>query len=257
LARWAKDYGKDLNLDPDIPEDLGDRQGDISVPLLSIAEQAGGDWPARAHAALLASFKYANLIGVAPDRLQRPITAAQLADALLPYRIAPQSIRIGAVTNKGYYRHQFTEAWARYLPPDEENSDQAEMPPQPEDVARPNGKDDNDQTVGPVPANWPDCAGSCAGSVPPDAPAKNHKKPSSSAACAGVPDKTPHDSGESVSAPLNQGQPNGQHPPDGETTSSTPDGRALDELRAALIRTARRPTIKIVDLDTTEPEGAG
>jgi hypothetical protein len=31
----------------------------------------------------------------------------------------------------------------------------------------------------------------------------------------------------------------------------------LDELRAALIRTARRPTIQIVDLDTTEPEGAG
>ena len=53
LARWAADRGPHLGLDPAVPEEMGDREGDISVPLLSIADDAGGDWPARARRALL------------------------------------------------------------------------------------------------------------------------------------------------------------------------------------------------------------
>lgn len=53
LARWAADQGEDLNLEPEIPEELDDRQADFSLPLLAIADQAGGDWPERARAALV------------------------------------------------------------------------------------------------------------------------------------------------------------------------------------------------------------
>ena len=54
--RWAADRGPALDLNPAIPEAMGDREGDIAVPLLSIADDAGGPWPARARAALLDLF---------------------------------------------------------------------------------------------------------------------------------------------------------------------------------------------------------
>ena len=56
LARWASDRRMLLPLDPPIPEAMGDREGDIAVPLLSVADDAGGPWPARARAALLDLF---------------------------------------------------------------------------------------------------------------------------------------------------------------------------------------------------------
>ena len=56
LARWAADRGETLHLDPDIPAAFGDREGDICVPLLAIADDAGGEWPKRARDALLNLF---------------------------------------------------------------------------------------------------------------------------------------------------------------------------------------------------------
>jgi putative DNA primase/helicase len=56
LARWAGERGKLLTAPPPIPEALGDREGDIAVPLLAVADDAGGAWPARARAALLDLF---------------------------------------------------------------------------------------------------------------------------------------------------------------------------------------------------------
>jgi putative DNA primase/helicase len=60
LARWAADHGRDLPLDPDIPPAMGDREGDISVPLLAIADHAGGVWPQRMREALLRLFEARN-----------------------------------------------------------------------------------------------------------------------------------------------------------------------------------------------------
>jgi Protein of unknown function (DUF3631) len=292
LARWAKDCGKDLNLDPAIPDDLGDRQGDISGPLLSIAEQAGGNWPARAHTALLAAFKYADLIGATPDRLlgdiravfvssgkdrlptkellsglyniedgpwlgwgrmQKPITAAQLAHELFPYRITPGTIRIGETVTKGYKIDQFAESWDRYLAPqaEEEAPAETETSPQPEDAAQsgsqPNGKDDNDQKEAPVTAGVTACSR--------DVTAKNPTKPSSSATCNRVTAESPHAMGEGVSESPDSGQSNGHDSPSGGQASSTTSSAAAEKLRATLIRAARRPPIKIVDLDAAEPEG--
>jgi hypothetical protein len=53
LARWADDDGDTLDDRPAIPNELNDRQADFAVPLLAIAEQAGGAWPAEARAALV------------------------------------------------------------------------------------------------------------------------------------------------------------------------------------------------------------
>ncbi len=60
LARWAADRMDHLHLDPAVPDAMGDREGDISIPLLSIADDAGADWPARARRALLDVFGLRN-----------------------------------------------------------------------------------------------------------------------------------------------------------------------------------------------------
>lgn len=57
LARWAADDAARLDRDPAMPPELGDREQDICVPLLSIADQAGGDWPDKARRALLTLFR--------------------------------------------------------------------------------------------------------------------------------------------------------------------------------------------------------
>ena len=56
LARWAQDRGPRLPSDPPVPDAMGDREGDIAIPLLAIADDAGGAWPQRARVALLDVF---------------------------------------------------------------------------------------------------------------------------------------------------------------------------------------------------------
>jgi hypothetical protein len=60
LARWSADRAARLPLDPAVPDAMGDREGDIAIPLLSLADDAGGDWPARARRALLDVFGLRN-----------------------------------------------------------------------------------------------------------------------------------------------------------------------------------------------------
>jgi putative DNA primase/helicase len=55
FCRWRQD-GTTLTAEPMIPAALNDREADISVPLLSIAEAAGPEWAERARAALLEVF---------------------------------------------------------------------------------------------------------------------------------------------------------------------------------------------------------
>jgi hypothetical protein len=43
-----------------VPDALGDREGDVAVPMLAIADDAGGGWPARARRALLDVFGHRN-----------------------------------------------------------------------------------------------------------------------------------------------------------------------------------------------------
>jgi hypothetical protein len=52
-------------------------------------------------------------------RSGKPLTQNKLARLLKPLGIKPQVVRIGTETPSGYYRHQFDEAWDRFLSPKE------------------------------------------------------------------------------------------------------------------------------------------
>jgi len=156
-ARWADDVA-DLVRDHD--PDMGgliNRVADNWRPLFVIADMIGDDWPSRAREAAAALIpKDDNSIGPmlladiksafddkSTDRLSsadlcevlngmegkpwgdwkgKNLTANQLAKLLKPFKIVPDTIRVGGKTAKGYYRHQFEGAWIRYLSPDPQKS---------------------------------------------------------------------------------------------------------------------------------------
>jgi hypothetical protein len=128
------------------------RTADNWRPLFTIADLIGFNWPARIRDAayaligtepdsddsvLLADIK-ATFEARGADRLSsedicealaamegRPwaeygksgkhISKNQLAKRLKRFKIVPDSVRIGDKTPRGYYQHQFQEAWGRYL----------------------------------------------------------------------------------------------------------------------------------------------
>jgi len=151
-ARWSDDYLDDISgIDPDMGG-LINRTADNWRPLFTIADLIGLDWPGRIREAadiligtepdsddsvLLADIKIA-FEAKDVDRLSseeicetlvategrpwaeygksgKPISKNQLAKRLKRFKIVPDSVRIGGKTPKGYYRHQFREAWDRYL----------------------------------------------------------------------------------------------------------------------------------------------
>jgi hypothetical protein len=155
LTRWAADTCGALGTDPVVPDAMSDREGDISVPLLAIADYAGPEWAVRGRKALLEVFglraaaegntevgvllladiralfggadkmpsaTLCERLGKMEDRpwpewrQGKPMTQMQLATALKPFRIRPTTIRDGDSTPKGYDRSAFKEAWSRYLP---------------------------------------------------------------------------------------------------------------------------------------------
>ncbi len=153
--RFAKDNEAALRaVRPKAPDTLNDRAADNWEPLLAIADIAGGDWRERAREAaraLSGNQQVDDSHGVAlltdirqvflekgKDRIAsrdllkallrmegRPwaefrhgkeMTKTQLANVLRPFGIFPRTIRMGAETPKGYFRDQFEDAFARYLP---------------------------------------------------------------------------------------------------------------------------------------------
>jgi putative DNA primase/helicase len=154
-ARWAADNVSYLSEDPNptIPEKLNDRAADNWRPLFAIAELAGGRWPARSREAacllsgaghdtalnveLLADIRVAfgdvdairsadlveKLVGD-PERPwstwaknDKPMTQRHLARLLAPFGIISQTVHCqGLPDAKGYLRAWFEEAWATYLP---------------------------------------------------------------------------------------------------------------------------------------------
>jgi hypothetical protein len=153
LARWAADNWKALiAARPTMPDGFQNRLAANWRPLLAIADLAGGDWPALARAAAVAlAPKDTTSIGTTmlgdiktvfgnenADRLSssqlaallhefedrpwsewgkppKPISPVQIARLLKAFNIYPEMIRISGRTAKGYYLHQFAEAFERYL----------------------------------------------------------------------------------------------------------------------------------------------
>lgn len=156
VAAWAEAHLPVLAAsEPELPDGLSDRAGDVWEPLLAIADHAGGTWPERArHAAIelfssrdtdqstlgvrlladvrsiltgedgIASGDLAGRLAAIEGspwptwgRDDMPLTAHALAKLLRGYDIKPGQHRIGTETFRGYLVTDFEDAWSRYLPP--------------------------------------------------------------------------------------------------------------------------------------------
>jgi hypothetical protein len=160
LAAWAAQIVAlpDLRM----PDGLFNRHGDNWRPLLQIADAAGGEWPAMAREAarhfspsegytipLLKSIRAAFgprermktsdlLDALYRDKEYewetanrgRPITAQWLRDRLKLLIDPPESQRWkdGKKDCRGYCRSQFDDAFARYLPPDDDDKEVEQQP---------------------------------------------------------------------------------------------------------------------------------
>jgi hypothetical protein len=150
--RWAVDNAERLkNATPRIPETGNDRASDNWLPLICIADFAGGEWPDMVRTAMLAIEKVsdedtitqtllrdirtilgsnekifskelvADLIAIEDHpwcdwRRGKPITPNGLARLLKPFGILSKTIRIDDDTSKGYTGEQFVDTFNRYLP---------------------------------------------------------------------------------------------------------------------------------------------
>ena len=150
--RWAVDNAENLkNATPGIPETGNDRATDNWLPLICIADHAGGEWSDMIRMAMLAIEKVSTedtiiqtllkdirtildahdkifskelvekLIAIEDHpwgdwRRGKPITQNGLARQLKPFGILSKTIRIGDDTSKGYTGEQFVETFSRYLP---------------------------------------------------------------------------------------------------------------------------------------------
>jgi Protein of unknown function (DUF3631) len=151
-SRWADD---NANVIADRDPDMGgliNRDADNWRPLFAIADMIGSDWPRRIRAAAVAlAPRESESVGPMllhdfaavfdekkTDRVAsadmcetltamegrpwaewkhgKPLTPNQLARLLRPFGVVTMTtIRVGTRTLRGYYRHQFAEAWERYL----------------------------------------------------------------------------------------------------------------------------------------------
>jgi hypothetical protein len=147
LARWAQD----LQVWPDIslPKNLSNRIGDNWLPLITIAQIAGGDWPARVDLAVeeaLGVHEGGQLHDLLADihevyGEQEKMWTSAIVDKLVALDDKPygechfgkeitqnwlakqlkgvtskfsQDIRVGSEVKKGYSRETFFDAWERY-----------------------------------------------------------------------------------------------------------------------------------------------
>ncbi|MCO1582036.1 DUF3631 domain-containing protein, partial [Crossiella sp. SN42] len=153
LREWLRADLKTLEeAVPEMP--VEDRAADTWEPLIIVADHAGGDWPERGRAAVLAltaessdndkgslgirllkdcrtafgphfALPTAALLGRLNGDLEAPwaemgnngLTAAKLGKMLAEYGISSGNVRFEDGTQlKGYEKAKFTDAWARYCP---------------------------------------------------------------------------------------------------------------------------------------------
>lgn len=168
LSDWTEQNLSRLReAEPQLSDELNDRQQDVCEPLLAIAHCAAGDWPQRAERALIAlcgnvAEQQEGSQGVAlladirhvlstsgAERISthallkellrletspwsecdrgKPLSPYGLSRLLLPFSVRPKDVRFGSATRKGYLRADFEESWARYLPMDAEKGQQGQQ----------------------------------------------------------------------------------------------------------------------------------
>jgi putative DNA primase/helicase len=152
-VRWVADNESKLRShQASLPETLSNRTADNWIPLITIADLAGGEWPdtARQLAATAAARKDGDVTSVLllqairdifeeknTDRLSsedivtrltnsegspwpeyrngKPISMNQVANLLKDYKVHSKQVRFGSATRKGYMREDFRDAFKRYL----------------------------------------------------------------------------------------------------------------------------------------------
>ena len=159
LTDWADTAADQLDgADPKMPATVEDRAADTWEPLLAVADLIGGHWPARARVACLAMVSDADqdeaeqsdgliLLADVKDLFERMTVSFMKSDILchelcqitespwrdldlnpskLGRRLSEYGIRTGhntGRTERGYRRPDFLDAWSRYLPEDDDNTD--------------------------------------------------------------------------------------------------------------------------------------
>jgi hypothetical protein len=160
LAEWvAAADAAGLLAWPELPPGVEDRDADVWEPLISIADAAGGNWPALARAAatdlvtdakdrtpslgvrLLEDLRavFGGADALATDAILKalcaldeapwgeivagkPLNARGLARRLHAYGVKSANTRTNGNVAKGYRREDLADAWNRYLPPLSEKS---------------------------------------------------------------------------------------------------------------------------------------
>ena len=157
-ARWANNHLDELRFcNPEIPEGITkDRARDNWRSLLAVADLAGGAWPARARSSALvlttsqgndtsaaielledlrALFRFRGTPRLTTEEIlshlhtleerpwpewrnRGPMSARQLAVLLQRFGIAPARWKEEGVSQRGYERGGFQDAFSRYLPPE-------------------------------------------------------------------------------------------------------------------------------------------
>jgi hypothetical protein len=154
LETWCQHIVKFIDLAKvAMPAGIEDRDADCWECLLAIAEEAQGDWPARAERAaeslLQSAREHTETDGVLllkhlkdifgdADKLAteivlarlhdlpespwkdikgRPLEETGLATRLRPFGVRPTKIRVGEDTRRGYRADHLYDAWKRYVPP--------------------------------------------------------------------------------------------------------------------------------------------
>jgi Protein of unknown function (DUF3631) len=161
LMVWAATVEDQLDgADPRMPAGVEDRAADTWEPLLAVADQVGGHWPDRARVACLAMVADADmdeaeqsdgliLLADIKDRFEcmtvsfmkseilchelcqmteSPWRDIELNPSKLGHRLSEYGIRSGRNTTgkeRGYRRENFLDAWSRYLPEDDDDTDPA------------------------------------------------------------------------------------------------------------------------------------
>ncbi|HXY51808.1 MAG TPA: DUF3631 domain-containing protein, partial [Terriglobales bacterium] len=155
VEEWARvSLDRLREAQPELPDELNDRQQDVCEPLLAVADLAGVCWPARARAALVELCAGLEMPDDAmglrlladtrdiftqqqSDRLPtsqlllllqtrdespwsefdhgRPLSAFRLSKLLKPFGVRPRDIRFDQGVQKGYLRTDLEDPWERYL----------------------------------------------------------------------------------------------------------------------------------------------
>jgi phage/plasmid primase-like uncharacterized protein len=167
LKDWASQIHGHLNTNPLMPDGITDRNADVWEALLAVADAAGGDWPKRARVAAVALVAAAKgnqpSLGIRlltdlrkffdkqlssawtvdmlaalhsveespwADLRGKPLDSRRLANLLQPYGVTSKQVKIGGINQRGYLREDLHDAWTRYLPLKEEESEALGQPPQ-------------------------------------------------------------------------------------------------------------------------------